>query len=99
MARSSFEAASVLRETVGEGSTVVAGRMILSKPELFWYAGVVVRSPGQRELKLDEIPIGATAVLFKSEWDRFSTANADQFELIRELSMHPRPAYVVRRLR
>jgi 4-amino-4-deoxy-L-arabinose transferase-like glycosyltransferase len=97
--RSSFDAAQVLRETVGAGSTVVAGRMILSKPELFWYAGVVVRSPGQRELKLDEVPVGSTAVLFKSEWERFSTDNADQFELIRELTMHPRPAYVVRRTR
>jgi 4-amino-4-deoxy-L-arabinose transferase-like glycosyltransferase len=64
--RSAFSQAQKLRALVGERNEIVAGRFVLSQPELFWYSGVKVVSPGQRTMLPDEVKPGQFVLLFSN---------------------------------
>jgi len=99
--RSAYSSAKDLRDLVSEGEKVMARRMILSTPELFYYAGVEVVSPGQRPITPAFVVPGMIMVLYEGgrnrEEDEYTTLSkhfGDRLRVIRQLQIHKRVVFV-----
>jgi hypothetical protein len=96
-ARSALPQAITLRNVVGEGTTVVAGRMILSQPELFWFARVHVESPGQRMIRMGEYPpLGRWMLLHADEYRQFLRHDPLNVAVMHVLPNNRRWCYLIR---
>ncbi|MFT3789015.1 MAG: hypothetical protein QM770_23050 [Tepidisphaeraceae bacterium] len=82
--QSSIAEAGKLRELIKPADSIAAGRYVLSKPEIFWYARLRVVSPGQRVMRPDEVQPGQFVLLFSNpnkpddEWSLWNTLAKDR---------------------
>jgi 4-amino-4-deoxy-L-arabinose transferase-like glycosyltransferase len=92
---SDYQAAKILRATVGPNAQVLAGEVLHSHPELFWYAGIDAQTcssfflPNPRHY-----PGGYWVVLDQDEYSRWSRMAPDRLSGWKRFTSHKDVGYI-----
>ncbi|MCC7144867.1 MAG: hypothetical protein IT443_00325 [Phycisphaeraceae bacterium] len=87
--RSAYAAGAVLRQAVGEGTTVSAGIMLRDQPELFFYAHAQPRALGFDLVEPRDLGADQWVILTDREWQACAEPMADRLTLIARLPTRP----------